>query len=385
MPANVAHMLIAHKAVERLKANGDGEFDKFVKILDDSKDGGNHQAYMNLGSIGPDLFYYVDIGRSLQDIFIDRYMRAKAITQWPYNLHSNRPNVFPLKLIEILFTDVEREGNKVDLKEEDKCKLAYIGGHLTHIAADQIIHPLVNRIAGPYYRDGKNRKTHREAEIYQDYFLYEEVYRLEEKSGAEYEFLEQKFHKWIDCVKSVDNKKELFWYTVRYVLQYGLPFYWNLRRWVQFFKRVKFGNTRGWFRYFLQRGFAETYGVYPSERKVEDSVDNLLLVLCICRKFGPYKKAVAAYKKDGQGCWEYREYIKNQEKKVNYMECYKEAVELSVAYLEALYKVYRLLKEGKDFTDKRKWFREVVSGADLACPLETGILEKAKSALTRGK
>ena len=369
MPANIAHMLIAHKAVGRLKENGDGEFDKFVKILDDSKEGGNHRAYMNLGSLGPDLYYYVDIGRSLQDILIDRYMRAKAITRWSYHLHSNRPNVFPLKLIEILFTDVEREGSKVDLKEEDKCKLAYIGGHLTHIATDQRIHPLVNKIAGPYYRSGKNRGKHRECEVFQDYFLYEEVYRLEEKSGAEYEFLEQKFHKWIDCVKSVREIKEWF----RYVVRYGLPSNWDFRRWVRFFKRVKFGNTRDWFRYFLQRGFAETYGVYPSEEEVEDSVDNLLLVLCMCRKFGPYKKAVAAYKKDGRGCGEYREYIKNEEKKVDYMERYREAVELSAAYLKALYKVYLVLKKEESFSDGcKERFLGIVSDADLSCPLKRG-------------
>lgn len=378
MPANIAHMLIAHKAVERLKTNGDKEFDEFVKILDDSKEGGNHQAYMNLGSLGPDLYYYVDIGRSLQDILIDRYMRAKAMTRWSYHLHSNRPNVFPLKLIEILFTDVEREESKVDLKEDDKCKLAYIGGHLTHIAVDQMIHPLVNKIAGPYYREGKNREEHRKAEVFQDYFLYEEVYRLEEKSGAEYEFLKQKFHKWIDCVKSVHEMTEWF----RYAVRYGLPFNWDLWRWVRFFKRVKLGNTRGWFRYFLQRGFAETYGVYPSEEEIEDSVDNLLLVLCVCRKCGPYKTAAAAYKESGQRCVEYRRYIKNEVKKVDYMKYYREAVELSAAYLKALYKVYLVLKEEESFSDGcKERFLSIVSDADLSCPLQKDILKKARTNL----
>ena len=45
-------MLIANKAVERLKADGDREFDEFVEILDDSKEECNHQAYINLGSFG---------------------------------------------------------------------------------------------------------------------------------------------------------------------------------------------------------------------------------------------------------------------------------------------------------------------------------------------
>jgi len=284
-------------------------------------------------------------------------------------LHSNRPNVFPLKLIEILFTDVEREGSKVDLKEEDKCKLAYIGGHLTHIAADQRIHPLVNKIAGPYYRDGKNRKTHREAEVYQDYFLYEEVYRLEEKSGAEYEFLEQKFHKWIDCVRSVPDFEEL----LRYVMRRRLFLKWDFRNLMRLLKVATFRKTEEWFRYFLQRGFAETYGVYPLEEEVEDSVDHLLLVLYMCRKFGPYKRAAAAYKKDGQGCVEYQEYIKNEEKKVDYMECYREAVELSAAYLKALYKVYLVLKKEESFSDGcKERFLGSVSDADLSCPLKRG-------------
>ncbi len=54
-------------------------------------------------------------------------------------------------------------------------------------------------------------------------------------------------------------------------------------------------------------------------------------------------------------------------------------------YISALFEAYRLLKEGKDFADKRKWFIEVVSGADLSCPLETDILEKAKAALKKDK
>ena len=245
---------------------------------------------------------------------------------------------------------------------------------MTHIAADQTIHPLVNEIAGPYYRDGKNRKTHREAEVYQDYFLYEEVYRLEEKSGAEYEFLEQKFHEWIDCVKSVHGMMEWF----RYVVRVGLPFNWDFKKWVRFFKRAKLGNTRDWFRYFLQRGFAETYGVYPSEEDIEDSVDNLLLVLCVCRKFGPYKTAAAAYKENGRRCAEYKQYIKNEEKKVDYMKCYSKAVELSADYLKALYEVYLVLKEEESLSDGcKERFLGIVSDADLSCPLKKGILEKA--------
>ena len=112
-------------------------------------------------------------------------------------------------------------------------KLAYIAGHLSHIAADQIIHPLVNGIAKPYYRSGKNRKKHRECEVFQDYFLYEEVYRgkreaARDRRRAAYDFFRQDFRDWVDCIPGLTTR-----------------------------------NTEDWFRYFLQRGFVETYGACP--------------------------------------------------------------------------------------------------------------------------
>ena len=53
--------------------------------------------------------------------------------------------------------------------------LAFACGYLTHIAADQVVHPFVNSIAGPYYASHKNRRTHREVEVYQDVALYATV------------------------------------------------------------------------------------------------------------------------------------------------------------------------------------------------------------------
>jgi len=212
MPANVAHMLIAHKALKNLQKNEDKKLAGFARILDNASGSERYQAYMNLGSLGPDLYYYTSLAKGIKDILIDGYFQAKAVTPWAYHLHSNQPNVFVLKLIEIVFSDVVRQGKRVKLDVDDYRKLAYIAGHLSHIAADQIIHPLVNRIAGPYYKDGKNRKTHREAEVYQDYFLYQEVYRLEDKSGARYEFFKQNFRRWSDCVRGakLENTKDWF-------------------------------------------------------------------------------------------------------------------------------------------------------------------------------
>jgi Zinc dependent phospholipase C len=347
MPANITHMLIAHKALQTLKAKGIEQFAQFANVLDDPSKGKNYKAYVNLGSLGPDLYYYADVSGSIKDMLEEGFVHAKGVTPWSYHLHSQRPNEFPLKLVQVIFTDAVRTNGQAMLYDEDIRKLAYIAGHLTHIAADQIIHPLVNRVAGPYYRQGQNRKVHRECEIFQDYFLYEEVYRLEEKSGAKYDFFKQDFRSWADCVRGLTPR-----------------------------------NTEDWFRYFLQRGFVETYSTYPTEEQIENSVDNLLLTLWACKQLGPYKKAAKEYRKDGQNSKMYQQYIKN----VDYIKFYRLAVELAVVYLIALYEVYFVLKEGKDFTDTHtKRFLSIVSDADLSCPLQQKIFEKACAALRSKK
>jgi hypothetical protein len=336
-------MLIAHKALQKLKTKGINEFTEFANELDKNSRKENYKAHVNLGSLGPDLYYYSKLSSSVKDMLKEGFVQAKGVTPWSYHLHSHKPNEYPLKLVEIIFSDVIRKNGKVTLYEDDKRKLAYIAGHLTHIAADQIIHPVVNKVAGPYYREGKNRKKHRECEIFQDYFLYEEVYRLEQKSGRKYNFLKQDFHKWTDCIKGVTTR-----------------------------------NSEQWFRYFLQRGFVETYSICPTEDEIENSVDNLLLILRACQKLGPYTKADKEYQKNKEASKMCKEYIKD----VNYLQYYRLAVELAVIYLIALYEVYFLLKQGKDFTDKNKIrFLNIVSDADLSCPLKHDIFKKAQKAL----
>jgi len=343
VPANVTHMLIAHKALQKLKAKGVKEFTEFAEMLDDDSKDKNYKAYVNLGSLGPDLYYYTKAATSIKDMLTEGFVQAKGVIPWSYHLHSHKPNEFPLKLVEIIFCDAIRKKGKIELHDDDIRKLAYITGHLTHIAADQVIHPVVNSVAGPYYRSGKNRKKHRECEVFQDYFLYEEVYSLEEKSGPKYDFFKQDFRGWTDCVRGATTR-----------------------------------NTEEWFRYFLQRGFVETYGTCPSEEEIEDSVDNLLLTLRACQKVGPYKKAEKEYRKNKDSSGMYQEYIKD----VNYIKYYRLAVELAVIYLIALYEVYFVLKQGKDFTKRhKKRFLRIVSDADLSCPLKQKIFEKARAEL----
>src|SRR4030042_5960941 len=136
MPANIAHMVIAHKALERLKSKEDNEVAGFAALIDDTSAEKNCRAYMNLGSVGPDLYYYCYIVSSIKDMLTEGFVQATGVTPWSYHLHSNQPNTYPLKLSEILFKDVVRENGKPALEADDIRKLDYIAGHLTHIAAD---------------------------------------------------------------------------------------------------------------------------------------------------------------------------------------------------------------------------------------------------------
>jgi hypothetical protein len=46
--------------------------------------------------------------------------------------------------------------------------------------------------------------------------------------------------------------------------------------------------------------------------------------------------------------------------------------------------VYTLLAAGRDFEEPHKErFRDIVSAADLSCPLEQNVLDKARDALTK--
>ena len=186
MPASIAHMVIVHKAFELLRTKGSDELRDFARMIDDpgQRQENDYWKYMNLGSIGPDLYYYVSMVQSGWDMLMEGFVKAAGVVPWSYHLHSSIPNQFPLNLCRILFSDVVRTKDGIEMDADDMRKLAYIAGHLSHIAADQIIHPLVNAIAKPYYRSGKNRKKHRECEVFQDYFLYEEVYRAKRDTAS---------------------------------------------------------------------------------------------------------------------------------------------------------------------------------------------------------
>jgi len=325
MPANIAHLLICNKAVKALQ-DGDA-YEEFIKILDSDE----CKPYLNLGSIGPDLSYYGSQWEGLKNLFFEKSDQPLGVDGWSYLLHSKEPNQFPLTLIELTWKDTNWE--QQEWEGEDYYKFAFTCGFLSHMAADQIIHPKVNDIVGPYYRRGENRKDHRECEVYQDVALFEKLYPKED-------FMDKSFNLWVDLDPHSTH------------------------------------NAPDWFRYFIQRAFVENHGVYPEEKEVENWMDGLLLILRGLKLFGPYKTAYEELQSSGLGSEKFKKYFEG------YDDLFFQAVELTSIYWRMVFELYDPPGNVLQISDPmRKRFKEVVQNADLSSPLQKNILKDAKKAL----
>jgi hypothetical protein len=328
MPANIAHLLICNKAVKALQ-NGD-EYEEFITVLDSDE----CKPYLSLGSIGPDLSYYGSQWQGLKSLILDQGDKPLGVDGWSYLLHSREPNRFPLTLVELTWKDTHWKQEEWELI--DHFKFAFTCGFLSHMAADQIIHPKVNDIAGPYYRSAENRKIHRECEIYQDVALFHELYPQED-------FMEKSFHLWVDIAPGSSR------------------------------------NAPDWFTYFIQRAFVESHGVYPEEDEVEDWIDGLLLILRGLKHVGPYKKSYEELKTQGLNSEKFQRYFSG------YMDFFFNAVELTSIYWRALFELYDPQEGTMEISETMKArFRSIVQNADLSSPLQRDILADAREALQSG-
>ncbi|MCK9377412.1 MAG: zinc dependent phospholipase C family protein [Syntrophobacterales bacterium] len=316
MPASIAHMLLSQLCRKSLSRE---RYQEFTVILE------RHKTYMELGSVGPDLPYYENAAKATLNLLLDRSDKPMGVDQWSYQLHSKNPNIFPLKMIEIAWR--ESNLNIEEWEEDDDQKFAFICGFLTHIAADQIIHPWVNQIAGPYYKGGDHRERHRECEVYQDVVIYQEV-------NPGQDLMDVRPNTWCDL-------------------------------------NLGFGsNTPVWFRYFLQKAFVEAHSVAPAESSIEDWVDGFLLTLRGLNNVGPYVKAARDFRELGQASDRYKQFYQD----IDYFSRFGEAVELGCIYIQTafeLYNVKHLANEERDF------FLRVVQDADLSSPLQKDIYKTA--------
>ena len=366
MPASIAHMLISRRVRNRLDQSADTK--KIAEVLK------KHPEYMELGSQGPDLPYFRP--KSVIDPNLPLGIDSRS-----YQLHSKDPNIFPLKMIEV----IGRESNpqiENDWEDSDDCKFSFMCGFLTHVAADQTIHPIVNCISGSYYHDKAARIEHKNCEMHQDlYILSQETDGKMPKS----QFRSYNFDQWcnIKCDKwrTMPTKGvkfsvwDTFWWARRFLCPPPCP--------IEFV-------------YFLQRSFVEAHAVRPREYQVESWLKNLWRILrkvnhpgkCyILREINvPGKLYQKAYKnlfdKEGllkQNDQTYRKYILLEGAKFKKHDTYDgyldAAIELAIIYICAAKKLYDVDRINDPL---RHMFKSVVVNADLGAPLEQDTLDVAK-------
>lgn len=316
MPAFVAHFLIA----------------KDVFPSTGLKDTEENRKYFCLGSVGPDLPYYGNVlGTAFGTFFEEKYNPEAPgfYTNIGDYFHARTPSFFPLKMLETIRKDK-------DEKTLDQ-KLAFVLGYLTHVAADQRIHPLVEDYAGPFYVSGLNRKKHRILEVYQDILLYG-------KMNPNKNFFDEDFISWFDVSPPGQETPS----TDPSVAPLIPP-------------RV----APDWLGSFIQRSFFEAYGSIINNAEVENWIKGFTSIFRMFKDIGPYRDANEGIEKNTP---EAKELIsKFNSKKAGYnSKCLNPAVELSKRYIEAAYK----LLQSKEISDQtRAEFLSSVPDADLTSPL----------------
>lgn len=359
MSAPIAHMLIAKRVRERLKEAP--ETVGFATTVLDA-----HPEYMALGSLGPDLPYFG--WKSLVDPNL-----PMGVDEWSYQLHSRSPNLFPLHLIEVVGRT--SDPTKEEWEDADNCKFSFLCGYLTHMAADQTLHPLVNAIAGSYYQEKAARKEHKACEMHQDLYL------LAMEQGGSLcrpQFDSHRFAQWCDVRRDpwrtnphvgVDlSVWDVFWHIRQGVFPPPCP--------------IEFVH-------YIQRAFVEAHAVTPSEFRVELWIRALWFVLRGLN--GPRGWYNPAYQNlfDKEGAIRragdaYRRYIQLEgvlHKRLDTYDRYlEEAISLATLYLHAAQRMY----DARRISDPlRCTFRSVVVNADLGAPLEQDALEIAQSHLAQ--
>jgi hypothetical protein len=371
-------MLISQKTRAALRVKAEKDKNKYPRLgafLDTVTD--THPKVMALGSLGPDLAYFEKLVTVIVEGVWGKGSRPKSLEPWSYQMHSKDPNILPLKMFEIIWK--ESTPSNTNWEDDDHIKLAFLCGFLTHMAADHVIHPVINQIAGPYYKSGANRAIHQASEVSKDLYL------LSRQAGGSLTweaFRSQQVGCWCGMAKSAPGIMATVWASIVA----------NHRA-----KRERLDRLRGKdvdrfadilptsFRYMLQKAFVEAYGIGPSEASMVRWVCGTSISLRMSALVGPYKDK---YKnlfepsgqliRDGDAFLDYIE-LRNVQGRLGQYDAYVDrAVELAVIYITALYRLY----EGIELDDDdRNWFKTVVRNADLSGPLDVDLFLEAADAL----
>jgi hypothetical protein len=322
MPSFAAHLLISKEVLSVLD---------IPKIKES-------QNYFLLGSLGPDLPYYGNVfGTSISTFFEEKFNPDSPgfySGEGDY-FHSRTPNLFPMKMLETIKKDK-------DPNTEGK-KFAFGLGYLTHVAADQHIHPFVEQYAGPFYISGVNRKKHRTMEVYQDILLYEKV--------TSKKFFDEDFPSWFDVGPP---QKEV---EIQTIGTEGEP--------VTEKRLLGKTFTYDWFRSFIQRAFLETYSSIIDGDEIEKWIKGFNSIFKFLKDIGPYHHAYENIEEDSEEAKEFKKMFYDGE--TSYLsKCFEPAKELSKGYILSANKFFA----SKQISDsERNEFLTKIPDADLTSPL----------------
>jgi hypothetical protein len=326
MPSFVAHLLISKEV---------------FSALDIPKIKGS-QNYFLLGSLGPDLPYYRNVfGTAISTFFEEKYNPDSPgfySGDGDY-FHSRTPNLFPMKMIEVVRKDKD--------SNTESQKLAFTLGYLTHVASDQHIHPFVEKFSGPFYLSGKSRQKHRILEVYQDLFLFKEKY-------PDNNFFEEDFQSWIDIGPPVKEEEE----------QVGGAQGSDLMKDLEKKYPTKI-YTYEWFRSFIQRAFLETYSLIIDGDEIEKWTKGFASIFKPMENIGPYRDAYKNIMEVSREAEAFREMFYGEE--TNYLsKCFVPAKQLAEKYILVANKFF----SSKYISDiERKQFLSQIHDADLTSPL----------------
>ena len=319
MPANIAHILIAHKAAKKLREEDTETGDLLL-----SK---NNHFY--LGSIGPDLPSYKTsklIKAALKSLFVRPFVDELDPQEEDasFFLHSTRPHLFPFYLMETNMSYAGIKDDKIIKEEFNNAVFAFVMGYVTHLAADQIIHRLVRSIAGPYYRSLKTSQDHSDCEVHQDIFLFYELYpnktfnKLVQKEVVNVEKLGFEYEQFCNMISLSVSKAG--------------------------YKRISKEDIDGW-------------------------LDGIKLTFDLMDNIGPYVSALRNYenhKNDLASFDLYKKYFWDGQSGFDYIKYFDRSVELSIKYMK---EISRLWKE-MDFSFKSfQRYQDVIQPDDLTSPL----------------
>jgi hypothetical protein len=320
MPAFIAHLLIAR--------------DVFPAGFPPET-----RTHFLLGSVGPDLPYYGNVlGSAIGEFFEEKFNPDSPGLYTGYGdyFHARTPSAFPMKMLETIRKDKD--------PATQARKLAYALGYLTHIAADQHIHPFVERYAGPYYVSGLNRRKHRTIEVYEDVLLYGKIVQAD--------FRREDFLSWFDISEQkIEERVQGIGPT--------LP--------PQTMAMITNVVAPAWFRSFIQRSFLESYSLLLKDEEPERWVTGFRSIFKFLNSVGPYHDALEKLEEnDSAEAREMRDWFGGAKNYVD--DWFGPARQVAAKYVQAGIEFF---DSGRISEAERNRFLSVVSDADLTSPLVT--------------